>query len=927
MSRLSPLMEQYYREKGRFPDALLLFRVGDFYETFADDAVIVARDLNITLTSRQKDDEGNKIPLAGVPYHALEAYLARLIRAGHKVAICDQVEDPKLAKGLVKREITRVVTPGTVVEPSMLDESSNNFLAAVVADGSGGFLPRRESAAKSESAAKGGRGASSGECGSEGRMVGLAFLDVSTGEFLTTVVPERRLGAEMAKFRPAECIAPFALPWEGGRQQILDEPVFSEESAAVALEGRFGPGWQERLGLENRPLCVRACGAALAYLKMSCFEALGHLQDIRYYSGTEFMVLDDVTIRNLEILRNIRDRSRRGTLLEYLGHTRTAMGARTLARWIEMPLLSRPEIVRRLDAVEELKEDGLLREGLAGLLKGCADMERLLSRITLGLAGPKELVVLRSTLQRLPDLQMLLAGRMSPYLLDLSSRLEPLPDMAALLERAIIDDPPAHIREGGVIRDGYDEEVDRLRSMLRDGRGWMARLEGSEREKTGIKSLKIAYNSVFGYYLEVTRANLHLVPEHYIRKQTLANAERFITPELKDMESQIITAQERAISLEQEIFVKIGSILAQQGRTIQERAAAIAEADVLFALAEAAAEGGLVKPQFDDPAKDDWDSKDGRASREGNGGRLYLRAARHPVLDKAMRGAFVPNDVLLDGGSNRFIILTGPNMAGKSTFMRQVALCSIMAQAGSFVPAAFAELPILDRIFTRVGAYDDLSAGQSTFMVEMKEIAAILAGAGRSSLVLLDEVGRGTSTFDGLSLAWAISEYLHSSIKCMCIFATHYHQLTQLEGLLPGVRNYSIAVKEEKGAVTFLRTVVPGATDKSYGVHVARLAGLPEVVTRRADQILKEIEKEAVIEPLSGSKRARRSSRYTQLIFFDSPKEDGAIMQPQRDSPILEEIRALDIDSMTPRQALERLAEYQKKLEVERSNGQNQAPR
>ena len=889
MSRLSPLMEQYYREKSRFPDALLLFRVGDFYETFAEDAIIVARDLNITLTSRQKDDEGNKIPLAGVPYHALDAYLARLIRAGHKVAICDQVEDPKLARGLVKREITRVVTPGTVVEPAMLDESSNNFLAAVVAEDGG----------------------PSGD----GRMAGLAFLDVSTGEFLTTVVAFERLAAEMAKFRPAECISAFPLPWEGGRQQILEEAAFSEEAAAAALQDRFGPDWQVRLGLEARPLCARACGAVLTYLKMSCFEGLGHIQDIRYYSGSEFMVLDDVTLRNLEILRNIRDRSRRGTLLEYLSHTKTAMGARTLARWIEMPLLSQAEISRRLDAVEELVKDSLLRVGLAEKLRGCADIERLLSRITLGLAGPKEMVALRSTLQRLPDLQMLLAGRRSAYLLDLFARLEPMPETATLLERAVVDDPPAHIRDGGVIRDGYDEEIDRLRSLLRDGRGWMARLEGEQREKTGIKSLKVGYNSVFGYYLEVTRANLHLVPGNYIRKQTLANVERFITPELKEMESQILTAQERAVSLEQEIFSRLSSSLAEQARFIQERAAAIAEADVLLSLAVAAAEGGLVKPQLVDLGKG------------GKGGRIYMRAARHPVLDKAMRGAFVPNDVLLDGDENRFIILTGPNMAGKSTFMRQVALCCIMAQAGSFVPADFAELSLLDRIFTRVGAYDDLSAGQSTFMVEMKEIAAILASAGRDSLVLLDEVGRGTSTFDGLSLAWAISEYLHSSIQCKCIFATHYHQLTQLEGILPGVRNYSIAVKEERGAVTFLRTVVPGATDRSYGVHVARLAGLPDSVTRRADQILKEIEKEAVIEPLSTAKRAKRSPRYTQLIFFDSPKEDGAIMQPKQDSFVLDEIRALDIDSITPRQALDRLAEYQNRLMEEGADGGNQASR
>jgi DNA mismatch repair protein MutS len=867
MSKLSPLMEQYYREKKQYPDALLLFRVGDFYETFAEDAVIVARDLNITLTSRQKDDEGNKIPLAGVPYHALETYLARLIRAGHKVAICDQVEDPKTAKGLVKREITRVVTPGTIIEPSMLDESSNNFLACVV---------------------------------EEGGRIGLALVDVSTGEFLTTEIAAERLAYELAKFRPAECIAPFPLNWEGTRLQIMEEAFFSASSAAAALESRYGEGWAERLQLEDKGLCARACGAILSYLHTAHFDALGHLHEIRYYCASEFMVLDEVTLRNLEILRNIRDRTRRGTLLEFLGKTRTSMGARTLARWIQMPLLSLEAISRRLSAVEELNSNSVLRESLAVQLKGVCDLERLMSRVSCGCAGPKELVVLQSTLERLPGLQKILEDARSPYLIELRGRLGPCQDIVSLLQRSIVEDPPTHLRDGGVIKDGFAEEIDQLRALLRDGRGWIARLEGSEREKSGIKSLRISYNNVFGYYLEVSRANLHLVPEHFIRKQTLANAERFITPELKEMESRILSAQERSISLEQEIFAGVQSKVAAQAKAVQERAAALAETDVLLALAVAAAESGLVRPEFNSE------------------GKLFLRAARHPVLDRAMRGSFVPNDVLLDNDHNRLLILTGPNMAGKSTFMRQIALCVIMAQAGSFVPAAYASLSLVDRVFTRVGAYDDLSAGQSTFMVEMTEISAILAAAGKDSLVLLDEVGRGTSTFDGLSLAWAISEFLHSSIKCRSIFATHYHQLTQLEGVLPGVKNYSIAVKEEKRTITFLRTVVPGATDKSYGVHVARLAGVPEAVTRRADQILKEIEKEAVIEPLSGNKKPRRSSRYTQLIFFDSPSGNGkdavSILQPQKDDPILQEIRELDIDSLTPLQALGRLAEYRMRL-------------
>jgi len=873
--KLSPLMEQYYQNKKLYPDALLLFRVGDFYETFADDAVIVARDLNITLTSRQKDDQGEKIPLAGVPYHSLDAYLARLIRAGHKVAICDQVEDPKLARGLVKRAITRVVTPGTIIEPSMLDESSNNFLAAIVK-------------------------------GDEN--VGLAFVDVSTGEFLTTEVPSNRLYSELARFRPAECLSSFSLHWEGTSLQILEEPCFSAERAEAALADRYGPDWKERLRLEGRALSQRACGAVLSYLNASRFDLLGHLKDVQIYSGSDYMVLDEVTVRNLEITRNIRDRSRRGTLLEFLDQTKTAMGARTLARWLQMPLQSEQAIARRLDAVEELAGKSLLHRSLAEELKGTSDLERLLSRISCKSASPKELSVLKSTLEMLSRLQEILmndqSSAQSSYLQDLSSRLSPLDDIVSLIERSIMEDPPVHVRDGGVIRDGYDPEIDQLRELLRDGRGWISRLEGSEKERTGIKSLKIAFNNVFGYYIEVSRANLHLVPQDYIRKQTLANGERFVTPELKDMESRVLSAQERSVSLEQELFYQVRDLVARKAGAIQDRATALAELDVLISLATSAKENNMIRPEFNQE------------------GRISIRSSRHPVLDKAMRGAFVPNDVLLDTDRNRLIILTGPNMAGKSTFMRQIALTAIMAQTGSFVPAAYASLTLVDQVFTRVGAYDDLSAGQSTFMVEMTEIAHILTSATRKSLVLLDEVGRGTSTFDGLSLAWAISEYLHESIKCKSVFATHYHQLTDLESILSGVRNYSIAVKEDKGAITFLRTVVPGATDKSYGVHVARLAGVPRTVTKRADQILREIEKEALMQPGSGRRSQRRSSRYTQLIFFDG-NDDGntaAEAESEKKDPILEEIESLDLDMMTPREALDRLAQYQR-MQREREEG------
>ncbi|MFB3764007.1 MAG: DNA mismatch repair protein MutS [Methanotrichaceae archaeon] len=873
MPRLSPLMDQYYKIKDQYKDAILLFRIGDFYETFGEDAVTVARDLNITLTSRQKDYEGNKIPLAGVPYHALDTYLARLVKSGHKVAICDQVEDPKLAKGLVKREITRVVTPGTVIEPSMLEESSNNFLAAVL---------------------------------QEDERAGVAFVDISTGEFLTSEVPSKRIGYEIAKFRPSECIASSEQPLECSRVQALNKESISSEKACMMLEDKFGSGWMERFRLTGKDLCIKACGAVLEYLHKSHFDTLGHLNEIRFYSGSDFMVLDEVTLRNLEILRNIRDRSKRGTLLEFLSKTKTPMGARTLVRWVQMPLLSLDKIERRLDAVEELSKDAILRSTLLEELKGTADIERLIGRVSCGAATPKDLVILKSSLQKLPAILTALGSAGSKDLEDLRSRLNPLEEIVALIEKSITDDPPANLRDGSAIRDGFHEELDSIRSLLRDGKGWISRLENTEKKRTGIKSLKVGYTGVFGYYIEVSRPNLHLVPDNYMRKQTLANCERFITPELKEMEAKVISAQERSSALEHEIFDRVTSQIADYAKEIQLRATALSELDVLCAFAGVASDYSFVRPEFN------------------TDGRISLRASKHPVLDESLHGGFVPNDVSLDSDKSRLIILTGPNMAGKSTFMRQIAIVVILAQVGSFVPATFASLSLIDRIFTRVGAYDDLSAGQSTFMVEMTELSNILSAATKDSLILLDEVGRGTSTFDGLSLAWAISEYIHNTIKAKAVFATHYHQLTQLEETLSGVKNYSMAVKEDRGSITFIRTVVPGATDKSYGVHVARLAGMPEAVTKRADEILREIERDAVIDPLAGSKKGKRSgkSKYTQLIFFDQSGGESGLQEKkiERD-PVVEEIAGLDLDSMTPREAHSKLAKYQKVLRERECEG------
>ena len=925
MAKISPLMDQYFGMKEQCGDAVLLFRMGDFYETFGGDAEITARVLNITLTSRQKDKEGNRIPLAGIPYHALDAYLPKLVGAGYKVAICEQTEDPRKAKGLVKREIIRVITPGTIIEPSMLEEGSNNYLASMV---------------------------------EEDGKIGLSFLDVSTGEFLATEIPadSGKLSSELAKFRPAECLVPRSADslvgdGEGMTVQRLEDSDFDLAKAKARLADHFG---SEGSVLSDMNAATRACGAVLAYLRSAHLTAIDHIAEIRLYSPAEFMVLDETTLRNLELFRNIRDRSRRGSLMEFLDLTSTPGGSRTLSKWLKMPLISPEDIEVRLDVVEKLAAASLLRSDLRDALKGIGDLERVAARTSCGTASPKDLVALKSSLERLPRIVQLLSDAGSRRLLDLRERLDlvPLKEVMELIARAIREDPPSTIREGGIIRDGYDPELDELRSALREGRGWIARMEREERDRTGIKSLRVGYNNVFGYYIEVTKANLSAVPAEYIRKQTLAGGERFITPELKEMESRVLSAQERSSSLEEEIFLKVRAEAAGRARKIQERAAALSEVDVFVTLALVAVENEFARPRLN-------------AS-----GEISMRGCRHPILDRAMRGAFVPNDVHLDGGGNRFLILTGPNMAGKSTFMRQIALAVILAQMGSFVPAAFASISPVDRIFTRVGAYDDLSAGQSTFMIEMTELARILGSATSRSLILLDEIGRGTSTFDGLAIAWSITEHIHNRVRGKTVFATHYHQLTQLAGVLSGVKNYNMAVKEEGDSVVFLRTVVPGATDRSYGIHVASLAGVPEEVVARAREILREIEREEVIEPLGNGPRSKRKGpKYTQLIFFDqlrSRSEEGQVEGDDKtdikankvgndrdddqgaakmaanvliggdqddgedgggevsflvegpaadeDSMVLAEIRDLDLNAVTPLEALNRLSQYQKRL-------------
>jgi len=862
MARLSPLMNQYFSAKQQNPDALLLFRMGDFYETFGDDAVLAARDLNITLTSRQKDDEGNKIPLAGIPYHALDTYLGKLVAAGHKVAICEQMEDPKAARGLVKREVIRVVTPGTVIEDCLLRDKANNYLCALCP---------------------------------EGGRTGLAFLDVSTGEFLATEVDEEQTASELARFDPAECLVPEGATcgWKAAHIQMLPQLAFDLDRARGLLKDQLEDlSWSEGL-----PLALRAVGAVLDYLHKSRLDALGHIRTIQLCTASQFMIIDEVTLRNLEILKSTRDGSRRGTLLEFLDRAQTPMGSRMIARWLQMPSLSPDTINRRLDAVWETAEAALMREELASGLQGLGDIERIMGRISLGVATPRDMAALRGALYRVPGLRESLSDARSGYLREISQRLDlqGLHDLPDLLSRSLNDEPPISAREGGIVREGYHKELDDLRALLQDGRGWISRLEVEERKRTGIRSLKIGYNNVFGYYIEVTRANLTSVPEEYERKQTLANAERFVTPALKEMEARVLSAQERSTSLEYEIFNSLRAAAAERSAEVRSLTQALGELDALLSLAQTALDGHLTRPDLNDQ------------------GAIVLRDSRHPVLERAMRGGFVPNDVRLDRES-RFMILTGPNMAGKSTFMRQIALTVIMAQMGSFVPAAYASLGLVDRIFTRVGARDDLVLGQSTFMVEMSELAHILKTATSKSLILLDEIGRGTSTFDGLSIAWAVTEFIHNRIGAKTIFATHYHQITQL-GCTPGVVNFNMAVQEQGSEIIFLRRVVPGATDRSYGIQVARLAGVPDQVIRRAEEVLIEIEQQAAIEVRAGQKKERlaRSSRYTQLIFFDQPAAGGGLAQPPA-HPLIEEIRHLELDRLTPLQALNFLSQLKARL-------------
>jgi DNA mismatch repair protein MutS len=839
------MMEQYREVKRQHPQDLLMFRLGDFYELFFDDAELAARELEITLTSREAGS-GNRVPMCGVPYHAVEGYIARLIAKGYRVAICEQVEDPKLAKGIVKREVVRIITPGTILYESALSERGNNFLVLLA------------------------------ELDVE---LGLVAIDISTGECVWSlhkgVDRYAALLNQLSRLSPAELILTGKLErWTDVNSFLqtrlanctLTTFIADETQAAQELLSQhFPPG-----DIPAEPVAVIAISRLLQYLHQTLKSDLSHINRLSRFNPQDFLLLDGTTLRNLEISRNMREGGKRGSLLAVLDFTVTAMGGRLLRQWLESPLLNLLEIRRRHDSVGEMVENPRARSALRESLKSVYDLERILTRIEVGTANARDLTALRSSFEILPELKQCLCGLSSPLLLDSGFNMQTHTDCADLIRAAVIDSPPFSIREGGFIRDGYDLELDELRSLSRDSRQWVQDMESREKESTGIKSLKISYNKVFGYYIEVTHANTTAVPANYVRKQTLVNAERYITPELKEFETKILGAQEKIVNLEHHLFLQLRDFVKQRLTDIQTTARCLAVLDCLLSLAEAAAQYRYVRPTMTEDQ------------------RILIREGRHPVVERLLAGEiFVPNDTLLDSHECEIMILTGPNMAGKSTYMRQVALLTLMAQAGSFIPAKEAEISPVDRIFTRVGASDDLATGQSTFMLEMTEVSQILKNATARSLVILDEIGRGTSTFDGMSIARAVVEYIKERIHAKTIFATHYHELTCLAEWKPAIQNYSMAVKERGNDVVFLRRVIPGGADKSYGIHVAKLAGLPAKVVERSQQLLSQIEAEASCQTPRREKPAE-------------PEPMGSLFQ----SSLSDELTALDTLTLTPLEAL-----------------------
>ena len=866
IARLSPMMQQYLEVKNQHKDQILFFRLGDFYEMFFDDALLVSRELELTLTGRECGLE-ERAPMCGVPYHSAEGYIDRLIKKGYKVAICEQMENPALAKGLVKREIIRVVTPGTLIDSSLLEEGSNNYIACLYAAGEG---------------------------------CGLAFGDISTGEMNVTQLPGGEDGpvlGELGKFAPREVIFNEALLDRKGitsflkeklscTADIVEEESFSAASAQLEILRQFGVRSLGELGLAELPLAAAALGALIAYLRQTQRVGLERIQSINLYSEKQFMRLDLTARRNLELTETIRGRERRGTLLWVLDKTKTSMGKRLMRSWIEQPLISAALINKRLNAVEELTRSSILVGRITEQLTGVYDMERLMTKIVYGNANPRDITALGAAMQRLPGLRELLSEVSCADLQEIFAGIDTLEDMARLVASAIRDEPPITLKEGGVIRPGYSQRLDEVRYLSDHTKEIIAAMEAKEREATGIKSLKISFNKVFGYYIEVTKSYLDQVPQGYIRKQTLSNCERYITQDLKDLENKVLTAQQEILELENTLFGEVRAALAGQLGRIQSSAAAVARLDVLCSLANVALTGGYVRPIVD-------------LSDE-----IVISDGRHPVVEEILSGVpFVPNDASLNNSGDQIAIITGPNMAGKSTYMRQVALIVLMAQMGSFVPASYAKIGIVDAIYTRVGASDDLSSGQSTFMVEMSEVAAILKNATAKSLLILDEIGRGTSTFDGMSIARAVLEYIadQKRLGAKTLFATHYHELTELEEIIPCVKNYNVAVKKRGEEITFLRRILPGGADDSYGIEVSKLAGIPRWVIDRAHQVLQELEEAGHVTEAKISTRARAKEEREQLFFVDQGMETAK-----------RRIREIDLDAVTPLEALNLLYELKK---------------
>ena len=868
MAEYSPMMQHYLDTKKDYKDSILFYRLGDFYEMFFDDAILASRELELTLTGKECGQE-ERAPMCGVPFHAAENYIARLISKGYKVAICEQMEDPKQAKGIVKREVIRVVTPGTVIESNLLDEKKNNYIMSVY---------------------------------KSGIYFGIAVCDVSTGDFRATQIKETNNFSaaldEISRYSPAEIVVnnlmydtTEEIAKIRERFQIYiskqEDNKFSNNVEELTSKYNVVDESENKIEINDKTLCICAINGLLTYILETQKTNLDHINKIILYNNTKYMCLDINARRNLELTEKLRDKSKKGTLLWVLDKTSTSMGGRRLRRWINDPLLDIEKINKRLNSVKELKDNPILRGDIADLLKKVYDIERLVGKISYGNANARDLISLKNSVKQLPELKKIMSNTESTLLKELYNELDILEDIYNIIDVAIVEEPPISVKEGGIIKKGYNEEIEKLKMATTDGKNWLIQLEANEREKTGIKGLKVGFNKVFGYYIEVTKSNISLVPDRYIRKQTLTNGERYVTEELKKLENELLGAEEKVINLEYNAFCEIREIIEKQLLRIQRTADIVATLDVLNSFAIVAEDMNYCMPIVD------------------NSGIIDIKGGRHPVIEKILpSGEFVDNDTYLDKEDNRFSIITGPNMAGKSTYMRQVALITLMAQCGSFVPATFARLGVVDKIFTRIGASDDLSMGQSTFMVEMMEVATILKEATQNSLVILDEIGRGTSTYDGLSIAWAVAEYMSDKEKCgaKTLFATHYHELIGLEQKIQGVKNYSIAVKEKGEDIIFLRKIVAGGTDESYGVHVAKLAGVPQTVTKRSNEILRTLERKSIL----GSKEQEKENKKVAEGQLD--------MYNYKLAEIAHEIDKIDLNSLTPIDALNTLVKIKDKI-------------